>query len=214
MKIVDVKNLAIPSIKVVTFARFLDSRGYFTEPYRKSDIGNHPQMQFLKNVNFVQTNESFSRKGTIRGLHFQWNPYMGKLVRTLRGHMMDMVLDIRKGSPTFGKILFYEMPNDPASDISEWIWVPPGFAHGNFFLEDTVIEYFCTGEYSQGCEAGISPLAADLSWDLCDTRLKKKFDRIIHDGPIITDKDRNGHSLGAWQSDVRSDNFIYPNLKD
>jgi len=213
MKILDIKSLAISSIKVVTFARFLDSRGYFTEPYRKSDISNHPQMQFLKNVDFVQSNESFSRKGTIRGLHFQWNPYMGKLVRTLRGHMMDMVLDIRKGSPTFGKVLFYEMPNDPASGTSEWIWVPPGFAHGNFFLEDTVIEYFCTGEYSQGCEAGISPLAPDLNWDLCDINLRKKFDRIIQDGPIITDKDRNGHSLNAWQSDVRSENFIYFNPK-
>jgi len=69
-----------------------------------------------------------------------------------------------------------------------------GVAHGNFFLEDTVIEYFCTGEYSQGCEAGISPLAPDLNWDLCDINLRKKFDRIIQDGPIITDKDRNGHS--------------------
>jgi dTDP-4-dehydrorhamnose 3,5-epimerase len=213
MKILDIKNLAIPSIKVITFARFLDSRGYFTEPYRKSDIRQHPQLQCLKNVDFVQSNESFSRKGTIRGLHFQWNPYMGKLVRTLRGHMMDMVLDIRKSSPSFGKIFFYEMPNDPASDTSEWIWVPPGFAHGNFFLEDTVIEYFCTGEYSQGCEAGISPLAPDLDWTLCDAHLKKKFDRIIQDGPIITDKDRNGHSLAAWQQDVRSGNFTYSNLK-
>jgi len=213
MKIVDIKTLAISSIKVIRFARFLDARGYFTEPYRKSDMNKHPQMPFLKNIEFVQSNESFSKKGTIRGLHFQWNPYMGKLVRTLRGHMVDMVLDIRKRSPDFGKIFFYEMPHDPAADASEWIWVPPGFAHGNFFLEDTVIEYFCSGEYSQGCEAGISPLATDLNWSLCDAELKKKFDGIVENGPIITEKDRGGHSLAAWQKDIRSDNFIYDSLK-
>lgn len=213
MKIVDIKTLAISSIKAIRFARFLDVRGYFTEPYRKSDISKHPQAQFLKDVDFVQVNESFSKKGTIRGLHFQWNPYMGKLVRTLRGHMVDMVLDIRKGSPDFGKIFFYEMPCAPTADAGEWIWVPPGFAHGNFFLEDTVIEYFCSGEYSQGCEACISPLAPDLNWTLCDTDLKKKFNEIVQNGPIMTDKDRNGHSLTAWEKDIRSDHFIYSDLQ-
>ena len=149
MKILEVKTLQIEAIKVVAFARFCDNRGYFTEHFRKSDFANHPEMGFMKDVEFVQCNESFSRPGTVR------NPYMGKLVRTLSGRMVDMILDIRKGSPTFGKIVCYDMPANHKADYSEWIWVPPGFAHGNFFTENSMIEYFCSGEYSPGCEAGI-----------------------------------------------------------
>ena len=98
---------------------------------------------------------------------------MGKLVRTLSGRMVDMILDIRKGSTTFGKIIAYDMPSEHEADYNEWIWVPPGFAHGNFFTEDSTIEYFCSGEYSPGCEAGISPLAADIDWSLCEGSLKE-----------------------------------------
>lgn len=212
MKILGVKTLQIEAVKVIRFARFLDQRGYFTEHYRKSDFKNHAEMSFMKDVEFVQCNESYSKKGTVRGLHFQWNPYMGKLVRTLSGRMVDMVLDIRKGSPTFGKIILYDMPADSKADFSEWIWVPPGFAHGNFFLEESMIEYFCSGEYSPGCEAGISPLANDIDWALCDTELKNLFDDIAPSTDLITDKDKNGFSVSSWRSDERSDNFIYGKL--
>ncbi len=87
---------------------------------------------------------------------------MGKLLRTLSGRMVDMVMDIRKGSPNFGKIILYDMPADLNASEDEWIWVPPGFAHGNYFTEPTRIQYLCTGEWSPGCEAGISPLSGDL----------------------------------------------------
>ena len=137
---------------------------------------------------------------------------MGKLVRTVAGRMVDMVLDIRKGSPTFGKIILYDMPADEQADYSEWIWVPPGFAHGNFFPEDTTIEYFCSGEYSPGCEAGISPLAKDIDWSLCDERLKKLYDKIVPTTSLITDKDKNGFSVSKWKNDERSNNFIYGEL--
>src|SRR5256885_2155696 len=110
MKITEVKALPISSVKTIKFARFRDQRGYFTEHYRRSDLENHPEARFMKKVSFVQCNESFSRKGTLRGLHFQWNPYMGKLVRTISGHMIDIFLDIRKGSPTFGKAYLHDMP--------------------------------------------------------------------------------------------------------
>jgi len=212
MKIIEVKSLNIEAIKVIRFARFCDHRGYFTEQFRKSDFAQHPEMTFMKDVNFVQANESFSRNGTIRGLHYQWNPYMGKLVRTLSGRMIDMVLDIRKGSDTFGCIIAYDMPARSEGDYSEWIWVPPGFAHGNFFTEDTLIEYFCSGEYSPGCEAGISPLAEDIDWSLCDSGLKTVFNKVATDCELITDKDRNGFQVGAWEKDERSDNFIYNQL--
>ncbi|MGZ3732526.1 MAG: dTDP-4-dehydrorhamnose 3,5-epimerase family protein, partial [Parachlamydiaceae bacterium] len=82
MKILDIKTLEVPDLKVIRFARFADHRGYFSEHFRKSDL---LQLDFHKGVEFFQCNESYSRARTIRGLHFQWNPYMGKLVRTLSG---------------------------------------------------------------------------------------------------------------------------------
>jgi len=212
MKILETKTLKIEAIKVIRFARFCDHRGYFTEHFRKSDFANHTKMDFMKGVEFMQCNESYSQKGTVRGLHFQWNPYMGKLVRTLSGRMVDMVLDIRKGSSTFGKIVCYDMPARLDANWAEWIWIPPGFAHGNFFTENTMIEYFCSGEYSPGCEAGISPLAEDIDWSLCDTELKELFDSIVPPTNLITDKDRDGFSVAGWESNERSDNFIYGKL--
>jgi len=207
MKIIEVKTLAIPAVKVIRFGRFNDHRGYFTEPFRKSDFLNHPDMAFLKTVEFVQANESFSKKGVIRGLHFQWNPYMGKLVRTIRGRMVDLVLDIRKSSSTLGKIIAYDIPASTQEDYADWIWVPPGFAHGNFFSEETQIEYYCSGEYSPGNEAGISPLAPDLDWSWCELSLKAEFDALVGATALMSDKDRDALSLQAWLADERSEHF-------
>ena len=123
-----------------------------------------------------------------------------------------IILDIRKGSPTLGKLVMYDMPADRASASQEWIWVPPGFAHGNVFPEDTLIEYFCSGEYSQGCEAGISPYAPDIDWALCDASLKKAFDGIAVATSLVTEKDRNGFSLSQWLKDERSNNFTLQTL--
>jgi dTDP-4-dehydrorhamnose 3,5-epimerase len=209
VKIVTVKSFALPGVFMIRYARFRDHRGYFTEHFRKSDFQRHPDLGFMKGVEFVQCNESWSKSGTVRGLHFQWNPYQGKLVRTLSGHMVDLVMDIRKGSPNFGELIAYDMPASREADYGEWIWVPPGFAHGNFFAEDTHIEYFCTGEYSPGSEAGISPLAPDIDWSLCDPELKRLFDRIATTTTLMTDKDRNGYSLSTWRGDPNSDRFIY-----
>lgn len=208
MKILEIKSLAIPDIKTIKFARFCDFRGYFTEQFRKSDLFNIPSLPGLYNVEFIQANQSFSKKDVIRGLHFQWNPYMGKFARTLSGHMVDIILDIRLGSSTFGKAIAYDMPADNNNDYDEWIWVPPGFAHGNFYKEDSLFEYYCTGEYNQSCEASISPLASDIDWSLCDKNLKEEFDKISSIG-LITEKDKDGFSLDNWVKDDRSKNFIY-----
>lgn len=211
MKIHSVNSLAIQDIKIIRFGRFSDIRGYFTEPYRRSDFENHSDMSFMKGVSFVQQNESFSKKNVLRGLHFQWNPYMGKLVRTIHGHMIDIICDIRKGSPTYGKVVMHDMPICAAEEFGEWIWIPPGFAHGNLFLQESTIEYLCSGEYSQGCEAGISPLAADLDWSICDRLLLGHLSS-LSDQLIISDKDRLGLSLDSWSQDTRSANFIYGQL--
>jgi dTDP-4-dehydrorhamnose 3,5-epimerase len=212
MKIIEAQPLAIPEVHVVRFARFADERGYFTETFRRSDVESHEGADFLRGLEFVQMNESVSRPGVVRGLHFQWNPYMGKLVRTISGRMVDLVLDIRVGSPTFGKLLAHDMPAHASSDSTEWIWVPPGFAHGNFFTEETAIEYLCTGEYSPGCEAAVSPFADDIDWSLAPPDLRDEFERIVADGPLVSDKDRGSGSFAEWAEDERSENFRYDEL--
>ncbi len=209
MKILDVKDLRLGGVKIIRYARFGDARGFFAEHFRESDVRSHPLLSFMSQIEFLQCNESYSKPRTVRGLHFQWNPFMGKLVRTLRGRMIDMVLDIRKGSPTFGKIIGYDMPADPNADFGEWIWVPPGFAHGNFFIEESHIEYFCTGEYNPECEAGISPLAADIDWSLFDSELKQEFDAMASANPLMSEKDRNGQSLTSWTANTNSNQFLW-----
>ena len=130
MKIVSVASLPLSDVKVIRFARFMDDRG-FTEPFRRSDFDTHPEMEFLRGQSFVQSNESYSRSNVVRGLHFQWNPYR-KLVRTLHGRMVDIVLDIRKGSPSLGKAVLHDMPVSESALWSEWIWVPPGLLTATF----------------------------------------------------------------------------------
>ena len=100
MKDLQSTTLAIQDIKLLEYAKFSDHRGYFTEHFRESDF---KQLDFLKNFKIVQGNESFSKKGTLRGLHFQWNPYMGKLVRAVNGHLIDFVADIRRNSQHLAK---------------------------------------------------------------------------------------------------------------
>ncbi len=209
MKILSVSDLPLPGVKVIRFSRFLDQRGYFTEPFRRSDFDTHPELECFKGQAFVQSNESHSRSGVVRGLHFQWNPFMGKLVRTLSGHMVDIMLDLRKGSPTLGKAFMYDMPTNASNDWSEWIWVPPGFAHGNFFPAESAIEYYCTGEYNPGGEAAVSPLSPDIDWSLCDPAQKVRFDALVAGGAVISDKDRQANTLQAWLADQRSDHFTY-----
>lgn len=208
MKILEIRALAIPDIKVVRYARFRDDRGYFTESMRHSDLFGHPDAKCFAGIEFVQVNESHSRAGVIRGLHFQWNPYQGKLVRTVSGHMIDMVMDIRKGSPWFGKIIGHDMPASPDAAFGEWIWLPPGFAHGTCILEKSTLEYFCTSTWAPGNETGVSPLATDLDWSLCEPALKARYDAVKPDA-LLTPKDRDGFSLAAWQATPHSDFFVY-----
>lgn len=209
MKLIEIKELYFPEVKVIRYGRFCDNRGFFTEHFRKSEMLS---LDFLKGYDFVQCNESFSRPGTIRGLHFQWQPYQGKLVRTVFGRMVDLVLDIRKGSPTCGKIIAYDMPANNDGDYGEWIWIPPGFAHGNFYTEPSKIEYFCTGEYSPATEAGISPAASDLDWSMCDERLREEFLGILKNNPLISEKDRKGFCMSDWLKDSRAENFLFGSI--
>jgi dTDP-4-dehydrorhamnose 3,5-epimerase-like enzyme len=89
-------------------------------------------------------------------------------------------------------------------DFAEWIWVPPGFAHGTLLPEDTTIEYFCTASWNPAAESAISPIAADFDWSLCDAALTKLFADVVAEGVLMTEKDRFAPSLTDWQADPRS----------
>jgi dTDP-4-dehydrorhamnose 3,5-epimerase len=204
MKIVSITEAQIPGVKLINFERFTDKRGFFTETYRVSDFINNELKCFPNGI--MQANESYSRRNVLRGLHFQWNPNMGKLVRTITGHMVDLVLDLRQGSPTQGKIMAFNMPANSTDGSSSWIWVPEGCAHGNFFLEDSYIEYFCSGSYNGECEAGVSPFAEDIDWSICDNKLKNLF-ADLKDSFIATSKDINGLSVKQWLDREDSKNF-------
>jgi len=203
MKILEVKPLVFPEIKVIKFHRFGDDRGYFTETYRESDL-----IKVLPDFKIKQINESASQKGVIRGLHFQFDPFMAKLVRTIAGSMIDLFMDIRIDSPNFGKISGYSMPYKFTDSFSEWIYIPVGFAHGNIYLEDSRIEYFCTSEYHPETEVGISPKATDIDWSLCDPFVKKTFDEYSKTA-IMSPKDLAGMTIETWKKDERNKNFNY-----
>jgi len=204
MKVTSIEPQQIPGVKQINFDRFMDHRGFFTETFRASDFINNELNIFPNGI--MQSNESFSYKNALRGLHFQWNPNMGKLVRTITGHMVDLVLDLRQGSPTQGKIMAFDMPASSTNNTTSWIWVPEGCAHGNFFLEDSYIEYFCSGAYNGESEAGISPFAQDIDWSICDADLKNSFFELI-DSFIATSKDINGLSVKEWLSRKEAENF-------
>jgi dTDP-4-dehydrorhamnose 3,5-epimerase len=206
MKINSIFEAEIAGVKLIQFERFLDKRGYFSETFRYSDFLENNLGIFPNGI--LQTNESYSRRNVLRGLHFQWNRPMGKLVRTITGHMVDLVLDLRIGSPTQGKIMAFNMPIAPHDTISNWIWVPEGCAHGNYFLEDSYIEYYCSASYNGNCESGVSPFATDIDWSICDSRLKNLFFD-MKDSFITTSKDLNGHSVESWMSSSDAENFKF-----
>lgn len=210
MKIIEVKELAFPEVKVIRYQRFIDNRGYFTETYRKEDFEKNPALESIfKDKPFIQTNESYSKKNVIRGMHIQWNPAMGKLVRTIYGHMVDIILDLRKGSETFGKMIAYDMPNSFDGDYGDSIWIPEGFAHGNYYVEDSKIVYYCNNSWNPKGETSISPLAPDIDWSMCDPRMYAEFKAIAENGPMITEKDLNGYTIASWSACADSDNFVY-----
>jgi len=204
MKISSISKQKIIGVKLINFDRFMDQRGYFSETFRASDFLNNELNIFPNGI--MQSNESFSQKYVLRGLHFQWNPNMGKLVRTITGHMVDLVLDLRQESPTQGMIMAFDMPAKETNSSSSWIWVPEGCAHGNFFLENSYIEYFCSGAYNGECEAGISPFSEDIDWSICDSNLKDKFFE-LKDAFIATPKDINGLSVKEWLNRPEANNF-------
>jgi len=148
---------------------FEDDRGLFFESYNAEGF-----KKLGLPTNFVQDNQSFSKKGVVRGLHFQNAPFaQGKLVRVISGRVLDVAVDIRPESSTFGKHEVFEL----RSDTNNMAYVPEGFAHGFVALEDSVFSYKCTNGYNKGAESGILWNDPDLGidWGI--------------DNPIVSEKD-------------------------
>ena len=197
MKILEVLPTTFAEVKLVKFARFTDNRGYFTETYRFSQLE-----EVIPDLKIKQVMESHSKKWVLRGFHFQYDPPMGKLVRTVVGEMIDFFLDIRPYSKTFGKIGAVRIPSSWEDNFDTWIWVPFGFAHGNLYLEESTIEYFATATWNPLSEVGINPLSADIDWSLVDQEIVDIF-KNNEDKFIISEKDKGGATLKDWLNDER-----------
>jgi dTDP-4-dehydrorhamnose 3,5-epimerase len=148
---------AIAGLVEVQPRAFVDERGYFFELFNDKVF----EEQDLP-TQFPQDNQSFSKKGVIRGLHLQLPPYeQGKLVKVMTGKVLDVVVDLRPGSATFGqheKVLL-------SSEKNNLLWVPEGFAHGFVALEDSIFYYKCTNNYNKQAESGIRWNDPDLNID-------------------------------------------------
>jgi len=166
-----VTTTAIEGLLILEPRIFPDDRGYFYESYNKNkyhDIGI--------TADFVQDNQSFSQKGALRGLHGQADPFaQGKLVRVLQGSVLDIAVDIRKNSPTYGQHVSVELSGTNHLQF----WVPPGFLHGFVTLEDdTIFTYKVTNLYDKASEIGViwndPTLAIGWGVDVKDVLLSPK----------------------------------------
>ncbi len=160
---------------------FEDERGYFFESYSKK-LFNEAGLD----IDFVQDNQSLSQKGVLRGLHFQNPPHaQGKLVRVISGSVLDVVVDIRKDSKTYGKWYGLEL-----TEKNKWMmYVPPGFAHGFLTLENnTVFSYKCTNFYNKASEDC-------LLWNDKDININWNFDK-----PLLSAKDLEGKAFKGFVS--------------
>ena len=177
----------LSGLVVFTTRAFPDERGYVLQSWVKGTLEQHGIP-----AHFEQAIQTHSRRGVVRGLHFQWAPRMGKLVRCVRGAVLDVVVDVRHGSPTLGDHAAVEL----TGNNHQVIWVPPGFAHATFATEDdTTILYECSAEHGLNGEGGIL-------WN--DPALAIKWPDIP---PIVSEKDKVAPTLEQWLKDPRSKQF-------
>ena len=150
---------------------FGDERGYFIESFSEKKYA-----EFLGNIKFVQDNQSLSAKGVLRGLHFQSPPFdQGKLVQVIKGSALDVAVDIRKKSPTYGQHVSIILNEKDKNQF----WIPPGFAHGFCALEDnTIFSYKCSNYYSPENEVSIlwNDPTIDIDWKIANPNIKGLLD--------------------------------------
>lgn len=156
---IEVKKTDIEGVLIIEPKVFGDDRGYFLESFNAKEFAEKTGL----NISFVQDNESMSSYGVMRGLHFQTSPYtQSKLVRCVKGAVLDVAVDIRKGSPTYGQHVAVELTEDNHRQF----FVPRGFAHGFAVLSETaVFQYKCDNFYAPQADGGISILDESLGID-------------------------------------------------
>jgi dTDP-4-dehydrorhamnose 3,5-epimerase len=176
------KKLDIPEVILIEPKVFPDDRGFFFEAYKRADFQAHGIA-----VDFVQDNFSQSSKGVLRGMHYQKNPKaQGKLVSVVRGSVLDAVVDIRKGSPTYGKWVSAIL----SDKNHHMLWVPPGFAHGVLILEDnTQLMYKVSDYYSPEHDRNIrfDDPAIGIQWEIENPLLSEKDNK----APLLKNADNN-----------------------
>lgn len=184
-----VEACLLSEVVVFTADSYEDDRGFFMETYRYD--------HFLKlglPGSFVQDNHSRSRKGVVRGLHFQWEPPMGKLMRVTRGAAFLVAVDLRVGSPTLGRWVGVEV----SAENRKQVWAPAGFARGFCALtDDTEVQYKCTGIYNGKAESAIR-------WDDPAIGIDWPIRR-----PVVSEKDRNAQTLAEWLASPNAKHFTY-----
>jgi len=165
----EVKKLSIPDVILIKPQIIRDERGFFCEIYKASDF-----TQFGVTGEFAQVNQSKSKKNVLRGLHYQTQPKaQGKLVRVIMGEIFDVAVDIRKGSPTFGKWVGEIL----SAENKKILYIPIGFAHGFCALSDmTEIVYYCTNEYAPQFDRGMiwNDSVLHIDWPIKNPILSKK----------------------------------------
>ena len=184
---VQIETTPIKDVIIVSHQVFEDSRGFFMEVFRE-DLFKKAGLP----DRFVQLNHSRSSRNVLRGLHFQWEPPMGKLMRVSLGAAFLVAVDIRKGSPTLGQWFGTEI----SAENKKQLWAPAGFARGFCVLSEFAeIQYLCTGTYNQNAESGIA-------WNDPEIGIKWPVSN-----PQTSDKDDKAQSLSKWLQTPESDNF-------
>lgn len=179
-------NTQLDEVKIIEPAVFGDERGFFMETWNQKKFE-----ELVTNgvaTNFVQDNHSKSKKGILRGLHFQSENTQGKLVRVGVGSVFDVAVDVRKHSPTLGKWVGVEL----SAENKRQLWIPEGFAHGFYVLSDTAeFIYKCTDYYNPAAECSIK-------WD--DPVLDIQWPISCGGIPQLSEKDKNGHAFDAFKT--------------
>lgn len=175
MKVIDT---SIPDVKIIEPTVFGDERGFFMETWNQKRF---EELVTGKPTQFVQDNHSKSKKGILRGLHYQTENTQGKLVRVVSGEVFDVAVDIRKDSPTFGEWVGVYL----SEENNRLLWIPEGFAHGFYVTsEEAEFLYKCTDYYNPNYECSIL-------WNDADVNIQWPIDST----PILSKKDSNGMSL-------------------
>jgi dTDP-4-dehydrorhamnose 3,5-epimerase len=166
-----------------------DNRGYFMETYREDQF-----RELGLPGTFAQDNHSYSKKGVVRGLHFQWEPPMGKLMRVTHGAAFLVAVDLRLGSPTLGKWVGVES----TAENKKQVWAPASFARGFCALTDDVeVQYKCTGTYNGQAESAVrwDDPEIGIDWPIRDV--------------VVSEKDRKAQTLAEWLASPNSRQFVY-----